>query len=56
MGLEGINLKSPQEMCDSANQIDSGLHEKEKLRFSFYAYWFKLYDRVSAKISLIFRR
>lgn len=55
MGLEGINLKSPQEMCDSANQIDSGLHEKEKSRFFFYAYCYKLWDNVSAKISLIFR-
>lgn len=55
MELKGLNLKTPQEMCDSANQVDSGLHHEEAPKFSFKAYWFKFLGNISAKIDLIFR-
>ena len=56
MELKGIRLKTQQDMCDSANQIDSGLHDRTKPKFFFYAYWFRLFDKISARINLVFRK
>lgn len=55
MGMSGIKLSTAEDVCERANKIDSGLHDKEKSKFSFYFYWLTFCEKVSAKLNLIFR-
>lgn len=44
-------LKSAFEMCENANKIDYGLHQKQK-RFSF---WLYSLDKFKTEFKLLFR-
>lgn len=50
--MKRIEIKTPEEMCARANEIDNGLHHKEMPRLTFWAY---IWENFKKEFKIIFR-